>query len=75
MLITTSRFTEITFDADLQTVSIGAGQIWSAVYAVLEAHNVTAAGGRSPTVGVGGLIAGGGELRFVKLGNQLLKAG
>ncbi|KAL8736033.1 MAG: hypothetical protein Q9166_000595 [cf. Caloplaca sp. 2 TL-2023] len=45
-------------------VSVGAGARWSAVYQVLDAVGLGAAGGRLADVGVGGLITGGGMSYF-----------
>ncbi|KAI2619119.1 FAD-binding domain-containing protein [Hypomontagnella submonticulosa] len=38
-----------------------AGSRWYEVYESLEPHSVTVAGGRAPTVGVGGFLLGGGN--------------
>lgn len=51
---------QITYDADAQTVTLGAGQTWDVVYAVLQPYNVSALGGRAAGVGVAGFTLGGG---------------
>ncbi|RXW13917.1 hypothetical protein EST38_g11935 [Candolleomyces aberdarensis] len=43
-----------------QTVEIGTGLKWDDVYAALEPHGVSVAGGRVTDVGVGGFTLGGG---------------
>ena len=40
-------------------VAVGPGNRWSDVYAVLDPLNLTVVGGRSETVGVGGLLLSG----------------
>lgn len=55
-----SRFSEVIYDAEAQTVDIGAGLIWDDVYAALEPFNVSVVGGRVTGVGVAGFILGGG---------------
>lgn len=41
--------------------SIGAGARWQDVYTALETYGVTAPGGRTATVGVGGYMLAGGN--------------
>lgn len=50
----------VRFDAASETVDIGPGGRWSHVYGELEKHGRIVNGGRNGTVGVGGLILGGG---------------
>jgi len=57
------RFSEVTYDEDAQTATIGTGLIWDDVYAALAPHNVNVVGGRVTGVGVAGFTLGGGELR------------
>ncbi|KFA76176.1 hypothetical protein S40288_04113 [Stachybotrys chartarum IBT 40288] len=45
---------------DRSTARIGAGLTWGQVYAELDSHGLTVAGGRVGEVGVGGLTIGGG---------------
>ena len=49
--ISLSKFTNVTFDAQQNTVTIGVALTWDQVYEKLEPYNVTVAGGR--IVGVG----------------------
>lgn len=42
-----------------ETVQVGAGETWGTVYAELEKHGLTTAGGRVGRVGVAGLLLGG----------------
>lgn len=44
-----------------KVASIGAGALWKDVYTALEEYNVTAPGGRTATVGVGGYMLAGGN--------------
>ncbi|GAB1204351.1 hypothetical protein APSETT445_003004 [Aspergillus pseudonomiae] len=48
------------FDAASETVDLGPGGRWRDVYSELDKHGRIVAGGRNGTVGVGGLILGGG---------------
>ncbi|KAH9844892.1 FAD-binding domain-containing protein [Teratosphaeria destructans] len=48
------------YDAAAETVDIGPGGRWRDVYGELDKHGRVVAGGRNGTVGVGGLIIGGG---------------
>ncbi|TFY68762.1 hypothetical protein EVG20_g3432 [Dentipellis fragilis] len=58
--ISMTRFSNVVYDASSQTVEIGSGLVWGDVYAALEPHSVNVVGGRVATVGVAGLILGGG---------------
>lgn len=58
--IAMTRFSEVTYDADTQTATIGTGLIWDEVYSALEPFNVSVVGGRVPGLGVAGLTLGGG---------------
>ncbi|EIN06906.1 FAD-binding domain-containing protein [Punctularia strigosozonata HHB-11173 SS5] len=58
--ISLARFHHVVYNPDSQTAQIGPGQIWDDVYAALAPFNVTVVGGRTPGVGVGGLLLGGG---------------
>ncbi|KAG1748462.1 uncharacterized protein EDB91DRAFT_1315197 [Suillus paluster] len=53
-------FSDITFDSDTQTATIGTGNVWDDVYSMLEEYGVNAVGGKVTGVGVGGIILGGG---------------
>ncbi|KAH9885516.1 FAD-binding domain-containing protein [Xylariomycetidae sp. FL2044] len=54
------RMDRVVLSPDRQTVDIGPGNTWLRVYTVLERDNVTMVGGRVASVGVGGLLLGGG---------------
>ncbi|KAG5726241.1 6-hydroxy-D-nicotine oxidase [Termitomyces sp. T112] len=58
--ISMKPFAEVTYDAESQTVVIGAGLIWDDVYAALAPYGVSVVGGRVTGVGVAGFILGGG---------------
>ena len=60
VLLSMSRFSQITYDADSQTAIVGAGLLWEEVYDALLPHGVTVVGGRISGVGVAGLLLGGG---------------
>jgi FAD/FMN-containing dehydrogenase len=57
----------IDYDRISQTVEIGTGLKWDDVYAALEPHNVSVAGGRLTNVGVGGFTLGGGTIVNISL--------
>ena len=50
----------ITIAGDKKTATIGAGLNWLEVYKELHEHDLTVTGGRVPSVGVPGLLLGGG---------------
>lgn len=50
----------VSLSADKSVATVGTGASWLDVYAYLDPHNVTVAGGRNGQVGVGGLTLGGG---------------
>jgi FAD/FMN-containing dehydrogenase len=56
-----SRFSDIDYNEEKQTVRIGAGLVWDDVYAALEPHGVNAPGGRISGIGVAGFTLGGGK--------------
>ncbi|KAF9257715.1 FAD-binding domain-containing protein [Marasmius fiardii PR-910] len=58
--ISMTRFSEVTYNAQSQTVVIGAGNKWDNVYATLAPHNMSVLGGRVSGVGVAGFTLGGG---------------
>ncbi|KAL4980683.1 hypothetical protein BDW66DRAFT_147106 [Aspergillus desertorum] len=51
---------EISLNEDKSVASIGPGNNWGQVYKALEPHGVTVIGGRLSSIGVGGLLTGGG---------------
>lgn len=55
------NFHNIKYDEETKTAVVGPGQTWYDVYSALDQHGVTVLGGRVPTVGVGGLLLGGGK--------------
>jgi len=58
--ISMARFRQLHYHSTNQTVDLGAGLLWGDVYSGLQSHNITVIGGRVSTVGVAGLILGGG---------------
>ncbi|KAL2190315.1 FAD linked oxidase-like protein [Thermothelomyces heterothallicus CBS 203.75] len=64
ILIDLRRLDGIAVGPGAGTVTVGPGQRWGAVIEALDPHKVTVIGGRNPTVGVGGLILGGGYFHF-----------
>jgi FAD/FMN-containing dehydrogenase len=50
-----------TYVKKTKVAQIQAGSIWREVYEALEPFGVTAAGGRTSTVGVAGFLTGGGN--------------
>ncbi|TVY50645.1 Bifunctional solanapyrone synthase [Lachnellula cervina] len=60
VVISLCHLTGITLSEDKKTATIGAGLNWLQVYKELHAHDLTVTGGRVPSVGVPGLLLGGG---------------
>ncbi len=58
--ISMSRFGKVIYHSKNQTVDVGSGLLWNDVYEILDPENVTVIGGRVGSVGVAGLILGGG---------------
>ncbi|KAF2196238.1 FAD-binding domain-containing protein [Delitschia confertaspora ATCC 74209] len=54
----------VTIDKTNNLVKVSGGAIWSEVYSVLEAAGLSTTGGRVSSVGVGGLLTGGGISYF-----------
>lgn len=52
---------DLTVDIESETVHFGPGGCWADVYAALAPHDRIVAGGREGSVGVAGLILGGGK--------------
>lgn len=65
--IALSSFSEVVYDANDQTATIGLGLIWDDVYSELDQHGVTVVGAKTTGVGVGGIVLGGG---YSYLSNQ-----
>ena len=55
-----SHLNHVTLSTDGKIASVGPGLRWGEVTAALEAKGAAVAGGRDPSVGVGGLLLGGG---------------
>ncbi|OJD36447.1 fad linked oxidase-like protein [Diplodia corticola] len=64
ILISTARLTSISLSPDSSTATVGPGNRWLDVYAALEGTGRTVLGGRTPDVGVGGLLVGCGIPNF-----------
>lgn len=60
ILVNTSRLDSVTIDADARLATVGAGVRWGAVIAAAADVKLAPVAGSSPTVGVVGLITGGG---------------
>lgn len=64
VLIDLQKLKQVTVSADRSTVTLGPGAIWGDVYAQLDPYNIGVIGGRLPSIGVAGLILGGGYFHF-----------
>lgn len=64
ILIDLAALNTTTINTDRTVASVGSGARWGSVVAALDPYNVTVLAGRIPTVGVGGLILGGGISHF-----------
>ncbi|KAG1744277.1 FAD dependent oxidoreductase [Suillus lakei] len=53
-------FSDVVYDANAQTATIGMGLIWDNVYSELDQYGVTVVGAKTTGVGVGGIVLGGG---------------
>lgn len=71
--ISMSHFSDITYDQEMQTVTVGAGLIWDSVYAALDPYGVNVVGARSPGVGVAGLSLGGGHMCLIQTRSTSLR--
>ncbi|KAG1864797.1 FAD dependent oxidoreductase [Suillus subluteus] len=60
-------FSQVIYDSNAQTVTIGMGLIWDDVYSQLQQYNVTVIGAKTTGVGIGGIVLGGG---YSYLSNQ-----
>ncbi|KAI0140423.1 FAD-binding domain-containing protein [Xylariaceae sp. FL1272] len=54
------RMNHVIPSSDRKTASLGPGNTWHNVYSNLEKYNLTMVGGRVASVGIGGLLLGGG---------------
>lgn len=60
LLLDLQRMNGVQLSADGTFASVGPGARWGDVYAALDAAGAVVAGGRVTTIGVGGLVLGGG---------------
>ncbi|KAI1208146.1 Glucooligosaccharide oxidase [Annulohypoxylon truncatum] len=60
ILLDLSKMNQISLSNDGKSVKVGAGARWGEVVAALDPHGTTVVAGRDPSVGVSGLILGGG---------------
>jgi FAD/FMN-containing dehydrogenase len=60
LLVSTHRIDRLEIDADGHTATLGSGVRWGAVAGAAAEHGLAPVAGSSPTVGVAGLILGGG---------------
>lgn len=60
VVISMTNFNSVSVSEDQKTVEVGAGLTWSKVYQELDPLNLAVTGGRIPSVGVSGLLLGGG---------------
>jgi FAD/FMN-containing dehydrogenase len=66
-------FSDVVYDADAQTATVGTGLLFDDVYAALEEYGVTVVGAKATGLGVGGITLGGGMVSnggfrdFIKL--------
>ncbi|MER7004248.1 FAD-binding oxidoreductase [Dactylosporangium sp. NPDC000555] len=60
LMITTSRMNGVAIDPASGTATVGAGVTWGAVVAAAAEHGLAPIAGAAPTVGVVGLLLGGG---------------
>ena len=59
-----AAFKQVNVSPDRKTTRIGPGSRWGDIYPQLDAQNLAISGGRVATVGVGGLVTGGGVSFF-----------
>ena len=64
MTIDLKYLSAVVYDANSTLVRIGPAADWGDVYKALEPHGVMTTGGRASSVGVGGLVLGGGISHF-----------
>ncbi|TGJ86590.1 hypothetical protein E0Z10_g2193 [Xylaria hypoxylon] len=60
LLLDLQRLNTVALSSDGTMASVGPGARWGDVYASLDSTKAIVAGGREPTIGVGGLVLGGG---------------
>lgn len=59
--IAMTRFSDVVYDKNTGTATVGAGLKWDAVYAALAPFDANVVGGRVQGIGVAGLSLGGGD--------------
>lgn len=59
ILVDLQRINQVTVSDDKKVASVGPGARWGDVQETVGAYNVSVVGGRTPSVGVGGLVLGG----------------
>ncbi|KAI8963317.1 FAD-binding domain-containing protein [Daldinia sp. FL1419] len=64
ILLDLQRLNQISLSCDKQVASVGPGARWGEVISTLDAQGATVIGGRVPSVGVAGVILGGGYFHF-----------
>ena len=64
VLLSSSRLTRIALSSDNSHVSVEPGNLWGDVYEYLEPFGLSVVGGRIGSVGVPGLLLGGGVSFF-----------
>ncbi|KAF2121074.1 hypothetical protein BDV96DRAFT_640484 [Lophiotrema nucula] len=64
ILIDLSALSQVSISEDKKIASVGPGADWGKVVDFLDEHDVTVLGARSPQIGVGGLLLGGGISHF-----------
>ncbi|KAK5947264.1 hypothetical protein PMZ80_001413 [Knufia obscura] len=62
--ISLAKFNQINIAGDKETVDVGPGNKWQAVYAKVDKQGLAVLGGRDGDIGVGGLTTGGGVSLF-----------
>lgn len=61
MTIDLGLMNSTTYHSENETAAVLPGARWGSVYSTLDREGVTVVGGRANTVGVGGLVIGGGN--------------
>ncbi|KAK7983637.1 hypothetical protein PG989_011039 [Apiospora arundinis] len=64
VVVALQKLNQVTVSVDEKTVQVGPGNRWGDVYRTLDFRGLAVLGGRLATVGVGGLVTGGGFSHF-----------
>ncbi|KAK6818903.1 oxidoreductase [Apiospora arundinis] len=64
VVVALQKLNQVTVSVDEKTVQVGPGNRWGDVYRTLDSRGLAVLGGRLATVGVGGLVTGGGFSHF-----------